>query len=197
MNLNIYEKLTIPEKNKSISISKRAGEFIYDFLKKRKLVNTLEIGLAYGSSAAHIISSTHSKHIAIDPFQKDYDYLGIKNLKKLNLHKYLILENDFSHNVLPRFLKENKKIDFAFIDGDHKYDSIFVDFYYVDLLLSDQGFILFDDSWMRSVQLVSSFIKKIRIIGVLERLLEILFYSRKLKKTTGHGIILESFITIT
>jgi hypothetical protein len=62
--------------------------------------------------------------------------------------------------VLPQLLKEDKQFDFIFIDGDHKFDGILVDFYYADLLLENGGYVLFHDTWMRSTQLVSSFIKK-------------------------------------
>jgi hypothetical protein len=37
-----------------------------------------------------------------------------------------------------------------------------VDFYYADLLLEEGGYVLLHDTWMRSTQLVISFIKKNR-----------------------------------
>lgn len=155
----IYQQLEIPEKNKSTSITKLEAEYIYDFLKEKNIKNTLEVGFAYGCSTAHIISATKSKHYVIDPFQESYSNLGMRNIEKLQLKKFLIFENDFSHNILPKLLKNNIKIDFAFIDGGHKFDEIFIDFYYVDLLLNQNGYVLFHDSWMRSTQYVASWIK--------------------------------------
>jgi hypothetical protein len=52
--------------------------------------------------------------------------------------------------------------DFALIDGDHRYDAVFVDFFFADMLLEDQGYVLFDDTWMRGIRLVASFIKRNR-----------------------------------
>ena len=49
--------------------------------------------------------------------------------------------------------------DFAIIDGDHKFDSVFIDFYYADLILNQKGYVLFYDSWMQSIQTVCSWIK--------------------------------------
>lgn len=156
---SIYQQLEIPEKDKSTSITKEEAEFIYSFLKKNKVKNTLEIGFAYGCSTAYIISATKDKHYTIDPFQHSYSNLGLKNIQSLELGKYLIFENDFSHNVLPKLLKKGIKINFAFIDGGHKFDDIFIDFYFVDLLLNYNGYVLFHDSWMRSTQHVISWIK--------------------------------------
>lgn len=155
----IYQQLEIPEQNRSASITEKEAEFIYNFLKKKKLKNTLEIGFAYGCSTAYIISATKSKHYVIDPFQKGYSNLGIKNIEKLKLSKFLVFENDYSHFVLPRLLKNGTKIDFALIDGCHKFDCIFLDFYFLDLLLNNKGYALFHDTWMRSTQHVLSWIK--------------------------------------
>ena len=157
---NVYGKLTIPEKTKSTSITPGQCDFIYNFLKQKKIKKTLEVGFAYGASTASIIYATRSQHIVIDPFQSYYNRLGVKNIKKLGLKKHLRLEEDYSHNALPRLCKENVKIGFAFIDGGHKYDEVFIDFFYIDLLLQKGGFVLFDDGWMRSVELVASWIKK-------------------------------------
>ena len=159
---NIYEKLEIPEDDRSTSISKEQAEFIFQFLKDKKLSHTLEIGFAYGCSTAYIISATRSAHIAIDPYEESYRNLGIKNIKNLGLIRYLIHKKEISHLVLPALLKEGIKIDFAFIDGGHKFDEIFIDWFYIDLLLQKNGYIMFDDSWLRSTQLVASFVRKNR-----------------------------------
>ncbi len=66
---------------------------------------------------------------------------------------------DFFHNVLPELIKQGEKFEFIFIDGDHKFDGEFVDFYYADLLLENNGYVLLHDTWMRSTRLVMEFIK--------------------------------------
>jgi len=85
---NIYDKITIPKKYHETSIKKIEAEFIYSFLKKKDIKNTLEIGLAYGCSAAYIISATKSIHHVIDPYQNNI----FKNseLKRNNLRFYYI-----------------------------------------------------------------------------------------------------------
>ena len=156
----INDILEIPVETKYVSIKPEEASFLYDFVKDNHLEKTLETGLGYGSSATHILAAHGKEHIAIDPYQKDYDYLALKNIEAAGYKEKFEFFEDHSHNVLPYLVKEGKKFDFIFVDGDHKFDGILVDFYYADLLLKMNGFILFHDTWMRSTQLVGSFIRK-------------------------------------
>jgi len=156
---NLYDRLVLKEEHSESPINKKEAEFIYSFLKKKNIKKTLETGLGLGFSAAYIISATQSPHYVIDHFQKKYDNSGLQNIKKLKLTKYLRFERDFSHNALPKLLKKGVTINFAFIDGGHKFDHIFIDFYYIDLLLNQNGYVLFHDTYMPTTQMVISWIK--------------------------------------
>ena len=158
----ILSQLEIPDEDSSTPIKDNEARFIFDFIKKHGIKKTLETGFAYAKSASHIIASTREKHISIDPFQDNYQRLGLKNIEKLGLKSYLNLREDYSHNVLPEIVKSGEKYEFIFIDGDHKFDGEFVDFYYADLLLEEKGYILLHDTWMRSTRLVMKFIKSNR-----------------------------------
>jgi predicted O-methyltransferase YrrM len=100
----IESKIIIPEHDKYTPVKVEEAQFIHDFISDNNLKRTLEIGLAYGRSAAYIITATGSKHIAIDPFQDKYQNLGIANLENLKLDQYLDFHNDYSHNILPRLM---------------------------------------------------------------------------------------------
>lgn len=155
----INAELDIEPGRCSIAVKESEAEFIYDFLKEHNCQRTLEVGMGYARSATHILAATGRKHIGMDPFQSDYDNHGLKNIKKLGLDENFEFHADFSHNVLPKLHQKDATFDFIFIDGDHKFDGIFVDFYYADLMLEEGGYILFHDTWMRSTQMVRQFIK--------------------------------------
>ncbi len=155
----INEQLTIPQEDSTTPVKPVEALTIYDLLKSKGITKTLEIGFAYGRSASHIMAATNSPHIAMDPFQDHYQNLGVQNVKTLGLSDQLELIRDFSHSVLPRFMEEGRKFEFIFIDGDHKFDGIFVDFYYSDFLIDEGGYLMFHDTWMRSTQLVLQFIR--------------------------------------
>jgi predicted O-methyltransferase YrrM len=155
----IEERVIIPANDRITSINGAEAMFIYEFLKKSSIKRTAEIGFAYGYSAAYIISATGGRHIVIDPYQKEFQDLGIKNLKALGFQDKYDFREQPSHMALPELLKEGKAFDFVFIDGGHRFDDIFIDWYYSDLLLEKSGYVLFHDSWMRSTQVVTDFIR--------------------------------------
>jgi len=159
---DINIELVIPPEDQASPVKTVEAEYIYNFLREKGLKETLEVGLAYARSASHIIAATGSVHIVMDPFQEKYNNLGLRNIESLGFKDMLTFYNDYSHNVLPSLVKEKKQFDFIFIDGDHKFDGEFIDFYYADLLLRNEGYILMHDTWMRSTRLVSRFIKKNR-----------------------------------
>jgi predicted O-methyltransferase YrrM len=193
---HINRNLTIIEGDKASAIKQNEAEFIYNFIKEKKIKKTLEIGFAYARSASHIIAATNSMHIVMDPFQENYGRCGLKNIESMGFSNLLDYRNDYSHNVLPDLVKQNSKFEFIFIDGDHKYDGIFIDFYYSSLLLEDGGYILFHDTWMRSTQLVLSFIKKNRKDYVyIKTSLRNLILIKKVGSDTRNGMHFREFYT--
>jgi predicted O-methyltransferase YrrM len=162
MTLSIYEQLEIPEADRITAIPRAQAEFMYEFLTDKNIAQSLEVGFAYGCSTAHIMVATGAAHIAIDPYQHAYKDLGLKNIAALGLQSHLRFEKEPSHDALPKLHKEGVSLDFAFIDGGHRYDQIFIDWFYIDLMLKPGGFVMFDDGWMRSTQLVASFVRRNR-----------------------------------
>lgn len=157
-----FKDIIIP--NKEMSITEKQGKFLYRFIKKLSPKKTLEIGMGYGCSSIYILSAlinSKSIHYVIDPFElPNLKEIAFKNVNKFKLNKHLYFINDFSYNALPALLEKGVLVDFVFIDGNHKYDNQFIDFFYSDLLLNQKGFIIFHDAWMRSTQLLVSWIKK-------------------------------------
>ncbi len=156
---DIILRLKVPEEDSSVPVKNSEAEYIFNFIISKGIQRSLETGLAYAKSASHIIAATGKMHIAIDPFQNDYQRLGLRNIESLGLMDYLDFREDYSHNVLPELVREGKYYEFIFIDGDHKFDGVLVDFYYADLLLQEKGYILLHDTWMRSTRLLMQFIK--------------------------------------
>ncbi len=146
----LYAELEIPQQHSASPVSREEGEFLYQLLKQHSLYRTIETGFAIGVSAAYILSATGTAHYAIDPNPGGYDHMGLKNLRTLGLDHLLQLQIEPSHSALPRLYREGVQVDFGFIDGDHRFDGIFVDFYYLDLMLVPGGFVVFHDMWMGS-----------------------------------------------
>jgi predicted O-methyltransferase YrrM len=155
----LLKLIDVPETNKSTPIKDSEAHFLHNFVKENGIKKTAETGCGYGKSAIAIMSATGNGHIIMDPFQSFYKYGGVNNIKKAGFGDKLDFQEDYSHNVLPRLADKREKFDFIFIDGNHRFDGIFIDYYYTDFLLNPGGYFMFHDTWMHSTQLVISYIK--------------------------------------
>jgi hypothetical protein len=59
--------------------------------------------------------------------------------------------------VLLRFLTERRIFDLAFVDGNHRFDGIFVDLVYLGRLLRSRGIVFLDDDQLPAVARATSF----------------------------------------
>jgi predicted O-methyltransferase YrrM len=142
------------------AVEPQAALALHDFVKERGIKRTMEVGLAFGSSAAHTIAATLSRHVAIDHNQAtQWKNLGIKNLQKLGFGQYLELLEMRSHSALPQLARDGRAFNFIFIDGNHRFDDVFVDFILCDGIIEMNGYVVLDDMWMPSIQRVASFIR--------------------------------------
>ncbi len=122
-------------------------------------VVSLEVGLGYGFSAMTICAasarSPERRHIVIDPHQSRYwNNGGMQNLSEAGFGEMVELREDFSFRVLPALERDGRSVDLAFIDGWHTFDHAFVDFFFVDRLLRENGLVIFDDADWPSIRLV-------------------------------------------
>jgi predicted O-methyltransferase YrrM len=139
------------------------GAQINQIIRQSKTTKSLEIGFAYGFSTVWILDALrprlNSFHIAIDPFElTQWGGVGLHQIKRLNAEPVFEWIAEQSIHALSRLIKSGKRFDFIFIDGNHRFDDILVDFYLSDQLVSPGGLMVFDDMWMSSVQTVINFI---------------------------------------
>ena len=154
--------IRLPENIKSSAVRFSEGEYLHQLVRRNGFERTLETGFGLGLSAASIMTASRSRHVAIDPFQADYDSCGLKNIERLGLSPRLEFHADYSHSVLPQLLKQGRTFQFIFIDGDHKFDGQFVDFYYAASLVEEGGLVVLHDTWMRGTSYLVSYVRSNR-----------------------------------
>jgi predicted O-methyltransferase YrrM len=152
------ERLEIGPRDRS-QISDEEAAFLFRFVRDHAIADTLEVGCGLGKSAVSIMLGTGRAHIAIDPFQANYDFRGVGNVERAGLGEAFELRAERSCVALPALLEQGRRFDFVFVDGSHRFDDILVDFTFADLLLRPGGHVVFDDLWMRTTQLVLAYIR--------------------------------------
>jgi len=139
-----------------VHIPQQEGEFLQQLIFEARPKVSLEIGLAFGISALFISEAIRSvkgtKHIIVDPFQSDsFKNVGLNNLYNAGFEDLVEFHESPSCTVLPKLECEGTRIDFAFIDGGHSFEAVFVDMFYTDRILRVGGILVIDDTHFPAV----------------------------------------------
>src|SRR5262249_26968740 len=126
----------------------------------------LEIGCAYGFSTLYFLAAlarnSAARHVAIDPWETGYHGIGVTKVKEVGMEASFRFFEEPSAIALPRLISQGLRFDLIFIDGNHLFDYVFVDFSLSAFACADGGLIIFDDMWMPSIRKVVSFVRKNR-----------------------------------
>jgi predicted O-methyltransferase YrrM len=150
---NIYPK----------SITPGEGDALREWVRRSGAAMTVETGLGYGLSTLFIceglLANGHSevRHIALDPFQAKNANIGLQVIDEAGLTTVVEFHPEESQLALPRFLAEGRRFDLAFVDGNHRFDGVFLDLIYAGRLLARGGVIFVDDLQMPSIARATSF----------------------------------------
>lgn len=113
---------------------------------------TIEVGLGYGISALHIceglLENGHpdASHTITDPNQAPrFGDCGLQALEEAGVTDMLNYYREPSELVLPRLLEKGEVFDLAFVDGNHHFEHVFVDLFYIERLVRKQGIVILDD----------------------------------------------------
>ncbi|MCU0446160.1 MAG: class I SAM-dependent methyltransferase [Microscillaceae bacterium] len=154
------------------SVSPRKGELIQKVIQKIQAVKSLEVGLAYGVSALYIcealVKNSETMHYVIDPYQAQWQDIGIFNLNQAGYSSYFQLLAEPSHLALTTLERQGVEVDFAFIDGYHTFDHALMDFFLIDKILKVGGVVVLDDTNWDSIKKVCSFILQNRNYKVFD-----------------------------
>jgi predicted O-methyltransferase YrrM len=140
-----------------IAIPPALGEVLGDRVRREDAKRTIEIGLGYGISALYIcealVANGHAeaRHVAIDPYQthgpdgRGFAGCGLQHLDEAGVMSIVEHHEEESQIALPRLLAEGRLFDFAFVDGNHRFDRVFLDLYYVGRVVRRGGIVILDD----------------------------------------------------
>jgi predicted O-methyltransferase YrrM len=161
-----------------VAISPIEGRALRDWIVRERAIDSIEIGLAYAFATLHIVGGLLTnagaartvRHTAIDPFQSSsFVSLGREHLAEADVADLVEIHEEESQLVLPRMVAEGRSFDFAFVDGNHRFDRVFLDIVYLGRLLRPGSVAFVDDVQLRAIARSVEFLTTNRDWTVEER----------------------------
>jgi predicted O-methyltransferase YrrM len=147
-----------------IAVSGAEGEALRGWVTREAAIRTIEIGLGYAISTLFICEglvrngNAEARHVALDPYQATYfANCGLQVVDEAGLAGLVEHHAEESQIALPRFLSEGRRFDLAFVDGNHRFDRVFLDLVYLGRLVRAGGILLLDDYQLPAVARAASF----------------------------------------
>lgn len=141
-----------------VAVSAAEGEALRECVQRESATRTIEIGLGYGIAALFACEGllangdTSARHLVVDPYQTTrFANCGLQFLDEAGVAELVEYHPERSEIVLPRFLAEGRIFDLAFVDGNHRFDGVFLDLIYLGRLLRAGGTLFVDDYQLPSV----------------------------------------------
>lgn len=147
-----------------VAVSPDEGASLYAWVRRERARETIEIGLGYGVSALFICEAlvatgdATARHVAIDPHQATrFADCGLQVLSDAGVRELVDFYPEPSMIALPRLLAERRTFDLGFVDGNHRFDAVFVDLAYLNLLVRPGGIVFLDDYQLSAVERAAGF----------------------------------------
>lgn len=146
-----------------VAIPPVEGETLSRWVRREGAASTIEIGLGYGMSALFIFrglleaGSRAFAHLAIDPHQHGFSNIGLQLIDEAGLRDHFEFHPEPSEIVLPRLVAQARQFDFGFIDGNHRFDGVFLDLVFLGRVIRGGSVIFLDDYQLPSVRKAVAF----------------------------------------
>jgi predicted O-methyltransferase YrrM len=147
-----------------VAVTAAEGEALREWVEREEATRTIEVGLGYGVSALFICEGLlangdeAARHVAVDPHQASrFESCGLQLLEEAGLAGLVEHHPEESQVALPRFLSEGRSFDLAFVDGNHRFDGVFLDLVHLGRLVRPGGIVLVDDYQLPAVARAASF----------------------------------------
>jgi predicted O-methyltransferase YrrM len=148
-----------------VAIGPREGVALRDCVIEVGARRTFETGLGYAISTLFICeglmtNSADPTHVAMDPYQMKasaghgtaYEGVGLRTLEEAGVRGIVEFHEQESQIVLPRLLEQQRTFDLAFIDGNHRFEAVFLDLVYASRLVKEGGVVFLDDTQLPSIR---------------------------------------------
>lgn len=140
--------------------SKKYAQLLFRIVQYYQPNNIVELGTSFGISTAYLRAGNEKANVFSCEGSAAIAKIAAENFSTLKLPTINIIEGDFT-NTLPSLLKEIKKIDFAFIDGNHRKLPTLDYFQQLLACRSEESIFIFDDiHWSAEMEAAWEIIKQ-------------------------------------
>ncbi|MGB2874352.1 MAG: class I SAM-dependent methyltransferase [Gaiellaceae bacterium] len=153
-----------------IAVGPAEGAALRDWVRREGARRTLEVGLGFAISALFVCEGLLEnggdvRHVAVDAYQFEslpghrtlYGGVGVAILEEAGVRDLVELHVERSETALPRLLAEGRTFDLAFVDGNHRFEGVFLDLVYCGKLLEPGSVVFADDMQLTSVRRATGF----------------------------------------
>ena len=146
------------------SVKREQGDALTRLALSEGAEHTVEVGLALGMSALFLcraVLERGGRHLAIDPFQRQsWNGAGLRTLRDAGVDGVVEVIEEESQLALPRMVREGREFDLAFVDGEHRFEGVFLDLYFMTRLVRPGGLVVVDDTWLPAVRLAIAYVER-------------------------------------
>ena len=146
------------------AIGVEEGEAVRRLVVQERATRTIEVGLGYGIASLFMCAGLLEvggsvMHLALDPFQDErYADCGLQSLEDAGVADIVTFLPEPSELALPDLLRADQRFDVAFLDGNHRFDWVFVDLVLLGRLVRPGSVVFVDDHQLASVRHAVSFV---------------------------------------
>jgi predicted O-methyltransferase YrrM len=147
-----------------VAVGAAEGEALGEWVERERATRTIEVGLGYGVSALFLCEALlrngdpAARHLVVDPYQATrFANCGQQVLEEAGVASLVEHHVEESQIALPRFLSEGRRFELAFVDGNHRFDRIFLDLVYLGRLLGPGAIVFVDDYQLPAVARAARF----------------------------------------
>jgi predicted O-methyltransferase YrrM len=139
---------------------------IRDLAVSERVGTTLEVGLGLGlgtltlCEALLTVGRPDAQHVVVEGFSSDFGGAGARTVRAAGVEDMVELVHEESQLALPRFAVEGRCFDLALIDGDHRFEGVFLDLCFADRLVRPGGLVIVDDLWIPAIRLAVSYVER-------------------------------------
>lgn len=143
-----------------VAIGPEEGAALRGCVQREGALRTLETGLGFAIATLFVLeglleNGPGGQHVACDPYQfaaPKFLGAGLEALEEAGVRDLVELHAEESQLVLPQLLAEGRRFDLAFIDGNHRFEGVFLDLVYSGRLVREGGIVFVDDAQLPAVR---------------------------------------------